>query len=170
VTPQSHQAGLIGATANWSTPQARDHMPPHSPERVAAMKAEGHGMRNLNDEAAMWRTPAANNGERGGMDAETRIEAGHQPNLQDQAVSFLPAPQTLPDGGKPSPERRSLNPLFVEWLMGWPPGWTLLALPGSTGSACSETALCLWKARMRSALSSLASPEEAPPAQIDFWG
>jgi hypothetical protein len=27
-----------------------------------------------------------------------------------------------------------LNPIFVEWLMGWPLGWT-----GLTGSALSET-------------------------------
>lgn len=80
----------------------------------------------------------------------------------------LPALATSTDGETSSPERRSLNPLFVEWLMGWPPGWTLLALPALTCSACSATALCLWKARMRSALSSLASPLEAPPAQLSF--
>ncbi|MCF1452281.1 DNA cytosine methyltransferase [Agrobacterium vitis] len=61
--------------------------------------------------------------------------------------------------------RRSLNPLFVEWLMGWPPGWTLLAW---TDLGCSATALCHWKARMRSALLSLGLPREAPPAQLGF--
>ncbi len=63
--------------------------------------------------------------------------------------------------------RRSLNPLFVEWLMGWPPGWTLLAW---TDFACSATALCLWKQHMRYALSSLASPQEAPAAQLSLFG
>jgi hypothetical protein len=28
------------------------------------------------------------------------------------------------DGLPSSPQPRDLNPLFVEWLMGWPEGWT----------------------------------------------
>jgi len=55
----------------WPTPQARDYFPPHKPEYIAAKKAQGHGMSNLND----------------------AIEG-------------------------------SLNPAWVEWLMGYPPGWT----------------------------------------------
>jgi DNA (cytosine-5)-methyltransferase 1 len=45
--------------ANWGTPQARDHFPAHSDEYVAAKKAQGHGMQNLNDQAqlAAWATP-----------------------------------------------------------------------------------------------------------------
>lgn len=36
----------------WATPTSRDHFPAHSEEYIAAKKAQGHGMRNLNDEAA----------------------------------------------------------------------------------------------------------------------
>lgn len=45
--------------ANWGTPQSRDHFPAHSDEYVAAKKAQGHGMQNLNDQAqlAAWATP-----------------------------------------------------------------------------------------------------------------
>lgn len=50
----------------WATPQARDHFPPHTAERIAAKKAEGHGMRNLNDEVAMEST----NGKTGQLSAE----------------------------------------------------------------------------------------------------
>ncbi|WP_234902282.1 hypothetical protein [Agrobacterium rubi] len=75
--------------------------------------------------------------------------------------------EMLTDGGTSSPERRSLNPLFVEWLMGWPPGWTLLAW---TDSGCSATELSHWKQRMRSALLSLGLPQEAPPAQLALFG
>lgn len=53
------------AAMTWAGPQARDHFPPHSPERIAAMKAEGHGMRNLNDEAAEWRAPQCGDAQRG---------------------------------------------------------------------------------------------------------
>lgn len=43
--------------------------------------------------------------------------------------------------------KAKLNPQFVEWLMGWPIGWT--------GSALAATEWCLWQLRMRSALSQL---------------
>lgn len=59
--------------------------------------------------------------------------------------------------------RRSLNPSFVGWLMGWPP-------IASTGFGFSATAWCLWHARMRSALSRLALPDAAPPAQLALFG
>ncbi|MER9912824.1 hypothetical protein NKJ71_19550 [Mesorhizobium sp. M0050] len=188
----------------WATPQARDYMPAHSPERIAAMKALGHGMRNLNDEAAMWTTPCADDtstrtkkfaqggtplsmqanqastrstpratdGEKGGPNQS--FGAGGIP-LPAQTMQwdlardiYSPLARVTVKTGKPhSKERRSLNPLFVEWLMGWPPGWTLLAW---TDFACSATALSLFKQRMRFALSQLASPTAAPPAQLALFG
>ena len=58
-------------------------------------------------------------------------------------------------GGDSSGARRTLNPLFVETLMGWPTGWTAF------GSAA--TAWSLWLPRMRGELSRLGStmPREA---------
>jgi len=41
-----------GSSRLWATPQARDHFPAHKPEYIAAKKAQGHGMRNLNDEVS----------------------------------------------------------------------------------------------------------------------
>ncbi|RYG87491.1 MAG: hypothetical protein EON59_07235 [Alphaproteobacteria bacterium] len=76
--------------------------------------------------------------------------------------------QTIPaSGAVTSNTVRSLNPLFVEWLMGWPPGWTLIAW---TDFACSATALSLWTQHMRSVLSQLGLPAEAPPAQLGLFG
>jgi len=46
-----------------------------------------------------------------------------------------------------SRNKRRLNPLFVEWLMGWPSGHALCA--------CSATEFALWQRRMRGALSHL---------------
>ena len=57
--------------------------------------------------------------------------------------------------------RPKLSPAFVEWLMGWPPGWT--------ACACSATAWSRYKARMRSALWALPS-HDAPPAQPSLFG
>lgn len=132
---------LPAQAQQWATPQARDHFPPHTAEYVAAKKAQGHGMANLNDQADQWQ------------------------------ASSLPDPAISKDGEKSSKERRSLNPLFVEFLMGWPPRWTLLALgPEQTGFAFSETAWCRYRQQMRSALSQLALPPPAPPAQTSLFG
>jgi hypothetical protein len=49
--------------------------------------------------------------------------------------------------------KRRLNPGFVEWLMGWPPGHALCA--------CSETAFTRWQRHMRGAL--LALPMDCGP-------
>lgn len=43
--------------------------------------------------------------------------------------------------------KRRLNPLFVEWLMGWPPGHALCV--------CSATEFIHWQRRMRGALSAM---------------
>ena len=58
-------------------------------------------------------------------------------------------------GGDSSAARRTLNPLFVETLMGWPTGWT--------GFGSAATAWCHWLPRMRGELSRLGStmPREA---------
>lgn len=51
--------------------------------------------------------------------------------------------------------RRSLNAVFVAWLMGWPRGWT--------NCACSATALSRWKQAMRSELLALPLPSASMP-------
>lgn len=49
---QGRKGGLKIQTAVklLATPQARDHMPVHTPEYIAEKKAQGHGMSNLNDQ------------------------------------------------------------------------------------------------------------------------
>lgn len=83
-----HAVNLEDVADNWAAPQARDHFPPHSPERIAAMKAEGHGMRNLNDEAAAWSSPKASDPEKAGPNM--RGSKGDVP-LLGQAANW-PAP------------------------------------------------------------------------------
>lgn len=60
-----------------------------------------------------------------------------------------PPARLTPAGPTSSPERRTLNPLFVEWLMGWPNGWT--------GSGPVETESSHWWQAMRGELSRLVS-------------
>src|SRR5690606_23019406 len=58
--------------------------------------------------AVLWRIPLARDGQaRGHSDPKKRIEQGHSVGLGDQV------------GGQ-------LNPTWVEWLMGYPAGWTEL--------------------------------------------
>lgn len=146
------EMGLDQQARHWATPQARDHMPAHTPERITAMKAEGHGMRNLNDEAAHWPTPQASD------DQRKATKASHQRMLCNVTPHWSPDCPSPPDqvirAGQPSsPERRVLNPRFVEWLMGWPIGWT------SFGPV--ETALSHWLPLMRGRLSTLCTPPRA---------
>ncbi|MGS1093094.1 hypothetical protein ACVCNR_00735 [Aquamicrobium terrae] len=126
--------------------------------------------------ANIWPTPTAMNRPRSDETLEKcrairKAKAGQNTvplYLEDLASRIsLPVPETSKDGAQFSDERRSLNPLFVEWLMGWPPGWTLLVW---TDFACSATELSRYRQRMRSALSQLALPAEAPPAQLALFG
>ena len=80
--------------AGWPTPQARDHFPAHTPEYIAAKKAQGHGMQNLNDYAAMT-GPAR-------LTASGEMLTGFSAGMES--------------GGQ-------LNPAHSRWLMGYPTEW-----------------------------------------------
>lgn len=118
-------------------------------------------------ETLMWSTPSVADVQGG-----RKSRSGDRDNellmngQADQLCSHLDL--TISTVGEAhSQPRRSLNPLFVAWLMGWPPAWTLVAW---TDFACSATELSLFKQRMRSALLSLGLPREAPPAQLALFG
>lgn len=170
---------------NWATPRATDG------EKGGPNQSFGAGGVPLVAQASQWSTPSvadvtggrtSRSGDRKGellLNSQAKTVSSwptptslsyadsHQPgnsrsyNATMALASSLPAPVTATDGPTSSPERRALNPRFVEWLMGWPTGWT--------ASECSATALCRFKRRMRSALSQLTS-HAAPPAQIDLFG
>mgnify|MGYP002129194793 CR=1 FL=1 len=93
----------------------------------------------------------------GFVEREARAGArGGELLLRGQAKGF---PSSLPGdspnehgapcsrSGQTSPRR--LNPLFVEWLMGWPLGWTV------PGSPLPETEWSRWWRRMRGSLYEL---------------
>lgn len=56
---------------------------------------------------------------------------------------------------------------FRETLMGWPDAFCDIAM---TRSACAVTEFTRWRQEMRSALSAIALPAEAPPAQLALFG
>jgi hypothetical protein len=74
--------------------------------------------------------------------------------MVDAYLSGLPDQPTAPDGKPSSASRPTLNPLFVEWLMGWPIGHTDIA---STDSDSAAMEWSRWLLRWRSAFSRIAS-------------
>jgi hypothetical protein len=82
----------------------------------------------LESAVKLWRTPTVACANRGGMDGNTRLARGQTMNLADQlkAPNLCPSPprEGLDNGG-------SLNPKWVEWLMGWPLGWTACDAPAT---------------------------------------
>jgi len=84
--------------------------------------AHTKGGRDLSKDAENWPTPNSN-------EDKYRLQGSSQQSKGLTATvirrSSQPAPMT-PDGQKSSKPSRRLNPLFVEWLMGWPVGWTEL--------------------------------------------
>lgn len=153
------QQSLTTIAMLWMTPRASDA------EHGGPNQRDSAGNPALPSQASQWATPTS-----------LSFGESHQPgnsrsyninmDLAHEIYSHLDL--TISTVGEAhSRPRRSLNPLFVEWLMGWPPGWTLAAW---TDFACSETELCLWKALMRSALSQLGLPQEAPPQQLALFG
>jgi len=109
--------------AIWPTPMASDGCKPSAGNRRSA---------DLTHVAAMWMTPTA----RDHKDGATSLANTPVNGLLGRQVLTTPL-----RGTDTSHTRRTLNPAFVEALMGWPIGWT--------GFDSVATAWCLWLRRMR---------------------
>lgn len=97
--PLNALLGRVAWLAGWPTPQARDYFPAHSPEYIAAKKAQGHGMANLNDFAMLVNGPAR-------LTASGQMLTGSDARMES--------------GGQ-------LNPRMSAWLMGLPIAWDMCA-------------------------------------------
>ena len=121
----THSPSLQTAVRFWPTPRAQDGSKGGSPTND-----------DLPNAARMWRTPTVP-GKRGGpQTVQKRLAGGHTVNLEDQ-VKTWPTPTAGDSKGGPGNSGREgglnlrtavntgqLNPTWVEWLMGWPSGWT----------------------------------------------
>lgn len=178
---------LTFTAADWPTPTSRDHRAPNSQDsqdsqdRRNADSARGQQLPNFVEHVLQetWGTPSTMDARGrtytrdGGAKGEERLALSGQA----ESLSFRSIPQDPPsasDGPPSSPTSPSslrLSPEFVEWLMGWPPGWTIPS-PGSmrrepTASAPPATAWSHWQQRQRTWLSALSwsyapTPETEP--------
>jgi hypothetical protein len=113
-------AAQEATTGSWPTPTAGEGK--HAPH------AHGNGQPTLTSRAKAWPTPTAHEDTATGYMSGTNRDTW-RPTLASMAAGARPqrglhAPTTETAGPKCSESARILNPLFVEWLMGFPIGWT----------------------------------------------
>lgn len=158
---------LQSAALLWQSPRASDG------EKGGPNQRGSKGDPMLSAQAAMWKSPnvCSPNSLRGsGQSASARQAQGHQVNLQDQVHEWEPGRSAQPTragrtcwcgipGCALRSHRRKLNPVFVEWLMGWPLCWTdaLTAFD----SAATEWYLCRARQLLQSFSGALSAGSEA---------
>ena len=94
----------------------------------------------LKGQAQQWATPMQAD------DGSKVTRNSKQQNLIAQSYHFSHQGPPQKSG---EPSTKTLNPLFVEWLMGWPIGWTDYARP--------VTGLSHYRRLMRMSLSRIVS-------------
>ena len=138
-----NEKGLDRMARDWPTPMASDGCKPSGGSRRSA---------DLTYVAGMWPTPLARDWK--GTNSPEHVKQqpparNHMDQLANFAVYSRQARTISGDGETTLDQRRSLNPLFVEALMGWPTGWT--------GFDFAATAWFPWLQRMRSEFLRLGS-------------
>lgn len=139
--------------AGWPTPLPPVAWPtPSTEQRHDYQNDHGDPTKpypTLQGAAKSWPTARAEDGESSGR----RHSRDTEDTLTATSRSFPPDLTTSSCGEGCSPSHRRLNPRFVEWLMGWPVGWTDVRI----GCGPSATELSRWRSRMRSALLQLVA-------------
>jgi hypothetical protein len=130
-----------GSSEKWATPTTMDKLPPKSETALlkeATVARPGRNKpANLRDQVSnmeKWPTPLAQDAKHSGY---AKTGAGKAKKLSYEVVKFqTPVARMWKDNGQsPSELNRnsetlatqaggSLNPTWVEWLMGWTLGWT----------------------------------------------
>ncbi len=114
------------ARTGWPTPTARDHFPAHSEEYIAAKKAQGHGMANLNDlvQLAGWPSTTATDAVRQPSQefATPNLTLNHAAVLAGWPTPNCPAPHdTDATAGRARPRPGyGIDLPIATALAGWP--------------------------------------------------
>ncbi len=159
---QSFGAGgipLPAQAAQWTTPSAAQDTKGAQADAQAVLDRSGKHQIGLADATLLFSHPAPETAQLGPTLSQLRLI--WRPLRASLIASHGRAVWRRLWIGR---NKRRLNPLFVEWLMGWPPGHALCV--------CSATEFTHWQRRMRGALSRLPMasgpwiwqpPAEAPP-------
>ena len=160
---------LRTAVSQWPTPRARDWKgaDPTRDENRSGHRHSGDDLSTAVEKKRTWPTPMAgpihvqDGGGHGGValaEEATRAEFG------SPTASMKIRSSDFGDGRSPNPaevayqesgQRGQLNPDWVEWLLGWPIGWT------STEPLSSE-AVSTWRTQTENATWWDAEPEGVP--------
>lgn len=122
-------------SSSWPTPNTQDSENNGGPSQLSRRTPP------LNAAAMMWPTPRSSANENRTTKNAPSHGTTHEKTLAGEASeSSLLALGTEASGHEHSSECLRLNPQFVGWLMGLPPGWTDPDSPiASTGFAAWET-------------------------------
>lgn len=104
---QINRDSLVGDVMRemFATPQARDYRT----SQASRWEDKEHRSRNLNDQIAMYPTPTTG----AGWNYQKLKKLRDQGTISEEERKSM----SQGNGGQ-------LNPRWVEWLMGFPPGWT----------------------------------------------
>lgn len=130
---RKHEQGLDQQARSWATPTA--HLAPRGRNFTLS---DGHTKpHDLTTQVRNWPTPDSVSSSAGARSRSPQeleamrngVQTGkyaRQVTLQDAAALHCSRPDltTSTDGASSSASSPKLNPLFVELLMGFPPGWT----------------------------------------------
>ena len=147
VGPVRPSLGTMARKGLWPTPASRDSKGPSSRHWGVLTRGEappaGSGAMDLPTTVLMqerWPTPNARDGSHGGAaDPQIRRQQGHAVGLDDAVHQ--------------GPGNGSLNPTWVEWLMGFPLGW---------GQVETLTPACLSELGRQNAMKRWAGGTESP--------
>lgn len=156
---------LPNEAQEWRTPSAGD------PEGgVMEIRPDTAGKYKLRDDSVNWATPQAFYSKDVTRKTPTTV-AGCRTLANDLADFSLPQRTTPPHGSEPCMNdltsalryralrlirgmmKHRLNPLFAEWLMGWPEQWS----NANTDSGSLVTEWCLYKQQLHTAFSLMLS-------------
>lgn len=156
---------------NWPTPRSTDGA------KGGPNQAGSKGDQMLPSMAAHWPmvdgkrlgsarpTPASRDHK--GQDLPSRNGGASLSHAAETGVFSHSSPQVrqIPGGPDSSPAThtlpRRLNPLFVEWLMGWPLQWTN-AVPHASSAAATAS----WRSALQQRLSCLLDAQASPAERL----
>ena len=155
-TAKAGNACLARDATTWPTPASRDHKGENSPDHLSNGTGRLHLDQLPNAVAFLYSRPDLEPAPNGLQRSDPRLTWRRLRRLVISSHGRAVWKRMAASGGK-----RRLNPNFVNWLMGWPPGHSLCV--------SLEMEWSLWSQRMRGRLSALPTASGAwiwkPPAE-----